>query len=235
MRTFLFAVAALATLASPAAAATRNFGITSFEKVRVEGPFKVTLTTGVAPYARASGSPGAIDRVAIDVRGNTLVVHNNLSSWGGYPGQQPGPVEISLGTHDLTSAWISGSGVLSVDKVKSLSFDLSAQGSGSATIARADVDQLSVAVIGTASATLAGRAASMTAVVRGISSLNAANLATKDATIGAEGAATVNANISNSVKVDATGPATIQLTGGPACTLRVSGSTNVTGCKSTSR
>ena len=56
MRTFLFAVAAVATLASPAAAATRNFGITSFEKVRVEGPFKVTLTTGVAPFARASGS-----------------------------------------------------------------------------------------------------------------------------------------------------------------------------------
>ena len=235
MRTFLFAVAAVATLASPAAAATRNFGITSFEKVRVEGPFKVTLTTGVAPFARASGSAGAIDRVAIDVRGNTLVVHSNLSSWGGYPGQQPGPVEISLGTHDLSSAWISGSGVLSIDKVKGLSFDLSAQGSGSAAIGRADVDQLNVAVVGTASATLAGRAASMTAVIRGISSLNAANLATKDATIGAEGAATVNANIANSVKVDATGPATIQLTGSPACTLRVAGSTSVTGCKSTSQ
>jgi hypothetical protein len=235
MRTFLFAVAAVATLASPAAAATRNFGITSFEKVRVEGPFKVTLTTGVAPFARASGSAGAIDRVAIDVRGNTLVVHSNLSSWGGYPGQQPGPVEISLGTHDLSSAWISGSGVLSIDKVKGLSFDLSAQGSGSAAIGRADVDQLNVAVVGTASATLAGRAASMTAVIRGISTLNAANLATKDATIGAEGAATVNANISNSVQVDATGPATIQLTGSPACTLRVAGSTSVTGCKSTSQ
>src|SRR5690242_17117254 len=196
MRTFLLA-AGIAVLAVPANAATRNFGITSFEKVRVEGPFKVTLTTGVAPFARASGSQAAIDRVAIDVRGNTLVVHNNLSSWGGYPGQQPGPVEISLGTHDLSSAWISGSGVLSIDKVKGLSFDLSAQGSGSATIGRADVDQLNVAVVGTASATLAGRAASMTAVIRGISSLNAANLATKDATIGAEGAATVNASISN--------------------------------------
>ena len=233
MRTFLFAVATVATFASPAAAATRNFGITSFEKVRIEGPFKVTLTTGVAPFARASGSQSAIDRVAIDVRGNTLVVHNNLSSWGGYPGQQAGPVEISLGTHDLSSAWISGSGVLSIDKVKGLSFDLSAQGSGAAAIGRADVDQLHVTVVGTASATLAGRAANMTAVIRGISSLNAGNLAVKDATIGAEGAATINASISNSVKVDATGPATIQLTGSPACTLRVSGSTNVTGCKST--
>jgi len=233
MRTFLFAVAILPVLAAPAGAATRNFGITGFEKVRIEGPFKVKLTTGVPPFASASGSPSAIERVAIEVRGNTLVVHSNLSSWGGYPGQQAGPVEVSLGTHDLSSAWISGSGVLSIDKVKGLLFDLSTQGSGSATIGRVDVDQLNVSVVGTASATLAGRAGKLTTVVRGISSLDAADLSAKDATIGAEGAATVKANVSNSVTVDGTGPATIQLSGTPACTLRVSGSTSVTGCKST--
>lgn len=232
MRTFLFAFAAVSILASPASAATRNFGITSFEKIRVDGPFKVKLTTGVAPFATATGSQGALDKVAIDVQGNTLVVHNSLESWGGNPGQPNGPVEISLGTHDLSAAWLNGSGALAIDKVKGLTFDLSVQGSGSATIGRADVDQLKVAVAGTAAATLAGRAGTMTAVVRGISSLNAANLTTKDATVGAEGAATVAANVGNSVTVDGSGPATIQFTGGPACTLRVSGSTTVTGCKS---
>ena len=232
MRTFLFAFAAVSVLASPASAATRNFGITSFEKIRVDGPFKVKLTTGVAPFATATGPQGALDKVAIDVRGNTLVVHNSLESWGGNPGQPNGPVEISLGTHDLSAAWLNGSGALAIDKVKGLTFDLSVQGSGSAAIGRADVDQLKVAVAGTAAATLAGRAGTMTAVVRGISSLNAANLTTKDATVGAEGAATVAANVGNSVTVDGSGPATIQFTGGPACILRVSGSTTVTGCKS---
>lgn len=232
MRTFLIAAAVALTLAAPAGAATRNFGITSFEKVRIEGPFRVRLTTGVAPFASASGSAAAIDRVAIDVRGNTLVVHSNLSSWGGYPGQQTGPVEISLGTYDLTSAWLSGSGALAIDKIKGLSFDLSAQGSGSATIGRADVDQLNVSVVGTANATLAGQAGKLTAVVRGIASLDAAALAAKDATIGAEGSATVAANVSNSVTVDASGPATVRLTGRPACTLRASGSASVSGCKS---
>src|SRR5256885_3407610 len=188
MRTFLLPAAPLALAsAAPAAAATRNFGITGFEKVRIEGPFKVRLTTGVAPFASASGSLAAIERVAIDVRGNTLVVHSNLSSWGGYPGQDSGSVEINLGTHDLSSAWLSGSGALAIDKVKSLSFDLSAQGSGSATIGRADVHQLKVSIVGTANATLAGQAAKLTAVVRGIAGLDAANLAVKDATIGAEG------------------------------------------------
>jgi hypothetical protein len=231
MRTFLIAAVLATSFAAPAGAATRNFGITGFEKVRIEGPFKVRLTTGVAPFASASGSLAAIDRVAVEVRGNTLVVHSNLASWGGYPGQDPGPVEISLGTHDLSSAWLSGSGALAIDKVRGLSFDLSAQGSASATVARADVDQLNISVVGTASATIAGQAGKLTAVVRGISSLDAAALSAKDATIGAEGSATVAANVSNSATVDGSGPATVKLTGRPACTLRVSGSVSVSGCK----
>jgi hypothetical protein len=214
-------------------AATRNFGITSFEKVRIEGPFNVSLKTGVAPFASASGSPAALDRVAIDVLGNTLVVHNNLDSWGGYPGKDSGPVEISLGTHDLSSASITGSGALSIDKAKGLSFNLSVAGSAVADVEDVNVDQLSVSIVGTASATLSGRVARLTSVVRGVSKLDADNLAIKDATIGTEGAATVDAAVSNGVKIDASGPATIRLSGKPACTLRVSGSVSVSGCGST--
>jgi hypothetical protein len=231
MRTFLIAAVSVAGLATSANAATRNFGITSFEKVRVEGPYRVHLTTGVAPFASATGSSVALDSVAIEMRGNTLVVHGSSASWGGYPGQSAGPVEISLGTHDLSSAWINGSGALAIDEARGLSFDLSVQGSAAASIGRVDIDQLNVAVVGTGSASLAGQTGKMTAVVRGIASLDAANLNAKDATIGAEGTATVAANVSDSVTVDGNGPITVRLTGGPACTLRVTGSASVSGCK----
>lgn len=230
MRIFLLA-ACLCTIAAPVAAATRNFGVTGFDKVRVDGPFKVKLTTGVAPFARASGSPAALDRVAIDVQGSTLVVHTNLDSWGGYPGQDVGPVEIEVGTHDLSAARLNGSGALSIDRVKGLSFGLSVQGSGAGEIGDADVDQLSVSVMGTASARLAGNAKKITAVIRGISTLDASGLAAGDATLGADGAATIAANVSDSVSVDASGPATVNLTGGASCKLRVSGSANVSGCR----
>ena len=230
MRIFALA-AALCAVAAPAAGATRNFGITDFQKVRIDGPFAVTLTTGVAPFARATGSTAALDRVAIDVRGNTLVVHSNLDSWGGYPGQNVGPVTVELGTHDLAAAWLNGSGTLAIDRVKGLGFDLSVQGSGAGQIGQVAVDQLNVSVVGTASARLAGQAAKMTAVVRGISGLDAAALSTRDATLGADGATTISATVSNSVTVDANGPATIRLSGRPSCTLRVSGSASVTGCR----
>lgn len=229
MGTFLLAAALLA-IGAPAGAETRSFGITSFEKVRVDGPFKVRLTTGVAPFATASGSPAALDHVAIEVRDNTLIVHNSLDSWGGYPGKDGGPVEVSLGTHDLGAAWLNGSGMLSIDRVRGLSFDLSVQGSGAGDIDQAAVDQLKVSVVGTASARLAGHAAKITAVIRGISSLDASGLTAKDATLGAEGAATISASVSNSATIDATGPATVRLTGGPSCTLRVAGSASVSGC-----
>lgn len=230
MRTVLAAIFALGAIAAPAAAATRNFGITSFEKVRIEGPYKIVLATGVAPFARATGSAAALDKLSIEVRGNTLVVHNSLSTWGGFPSTASGPVEIALGTHDLRSVSLNGSGTIAIDKVKGLSFDLSVQGSGGGSIGRVDVDQLNLNLGGTTSAMLAGQAANMTAVVRGNSSLDAAGLKVRDVVLGAEGAATVKADVRNAIKIDGSGPATITLSGKPACTLRVSGSVSVAGC-----
>jgi hypothetical protein len=231
MRIFLIASAAASLIASPAEAATRNFGITSFDKVRVEGPFDVALKTGVAPYATASGSSAALDRVAIEVRGDTLVVRNDVNAWGGDPNRNLGPVEISLGTHDLSAAWVAGSGSLTIDRAKGLTFVLSIAGSAIADVGQADVDQLNVTLVGTASATLGGRAGKMVALVRGISSLDATNLAVKDAALTADGTTKIKANVSNSVTVGATGPATIELDGRPACTLRVNGSATVSGCR----
>jgi hypothetical protein len=231
MRTFLFAAAALVALAAPAGAATRNFGITSFTKVRVDGPYKVTVATGVAPFARASGSGPALDRLTVEVRGDTLVVQTNKSGWGGYPGESTGPVEVSIGTHELSNAWVNGAGALLIDRVTGLSFSLSVQGSGRAEIAAADADQLNVQLVGTASAKLAGNAKKLTALVRGISVLDATALAAHDGAIGAEGAGTIDANVSGEADIDASGPAVIRLTGRPSCTLRTSGSTDVSGCR----
>ena len=217
---------------TPATAATRTFAITSFDRVRVEGPYKVTLATGVAPYATATGSQAALDAIALDVQGNTLVVHVNRSSWGGFTGTSPGPATIALGTHDLAAAWLNGSGSLAIDRVKALGFDLSINGSGLAEISQVTVDQLRINIGGAGSARLDGAALRMTAFVRGASSLDASALSLKDATITAEGPAVVKAAVSDTAKVEAYGVASVSLTGAPACTVRTTGSSAVDGCKS---
>jgi hypothetical protein len=231
MRTFHFAISASLALAAPAGAATRNFGISDFTKVRVDGPYSVTFTSGVAPFARASGSGPALDRLTVEVRGDTLVIQANKSGWGGYPGENPGPVEVSVGTHDISNAWVNGAGSLVIDRVRGLSFALSVQGSGRSEIAAADADQLNVSLVGTASAKLAGKAKKLTALVRGISALDGTDLAATDASIGTEGAATVDANVRGEANISSSGPATIRLTGRPTCTLRTGSSATVSGCR----
>lgn len=217
--------------AVPAQGAERNYTVTGYDRIRVDGPYSVRLTTGVAPFARASGSQAALDGVAIDVNGRTLVVRPNRSSWGGYPGATAGPVEIEVGTHELAVAWLNGSGSLAVDRVRGLSFELSVQGAGSARIADAAVDSLKIGLAGTASAIVGGSAAETTALVRGISSLDGESLTVKDAVIGAEGPAKVSLTVSNSAKVSAQGAAQVTLAGNPACTVTAAGSATVSGCR----
>ncbi len=231
MRILLLAATLLASASAEAAAPQRNYSVTSFDRIRLDGPYKVRLVTGVAPFARASGSTQALDSVGIAVEGRTLVIHRNRSSWGGYPGKPPGPVEIEVGTHELGTAWLNGSGSLAIDRVRGLSFDLSLQGAGAASIARVEVDQLKVGIAGAGSAMLSGRAARMTAVVRGSSALDASGLAVKDVRLGAEGPSIVKLNASSSAHVDVAGAAMVEIAGNPACTVKASGSASVAGCR----
>lgn len=232
MRIMLLASAAAALAGSPVAAApnTRNYSVTTFNKIRLEGPYKVHLVTGVSPFARASGSQAALDGVSVEIQGRTLVVRSNRSAWGGYPGTQPGPVEINVGTYDLAAAFLNGAGSLSIDKIRGLSFELWVQGSGSANVAAVDVDQLKVGISGAASATLAGKAPKLTATVRGTSQFDASTLGTKDVVVATEGPSIVKVNAVSSAKIDASGIATIEVIGGAACTVKASGSVTITGC-----
>ena len=91
----LLVFAALAA-SVPASAAERNFTVTGFDRIRIDGPYRVRLTTGVAPFAKASGSAAALNGVSIEVQGKTLIVRKNPSGWGSYPGEGPGPIEIAI-------------------------------------------------------------------------------------------------------------------------------------------
>lgn len=230
MRTFT-ALCLLLLAATPAGAATRNFGVSGFDRIRIDGPYKVRVTTGVPPSAIATGPQRALDGVAIEVQGRTLIVRHAKESWGGYPGAADGPVEISLGTHELNAAWLNGSGSVAISKVRGLSFDLSVQGSGSASIASVDVDQFKLGIAGSGSAVLAGKAPKLTALIQGVSSLDASNLTIKDAVFGAEGPASIKAIVTNSAKIQAHGTTAIELAGRPSCTVKATGSASVSGCK----
>ena len=223
--------AAAAAAASPASAETRSYTITNFDRVRVDGPYAVTVRTNSGSFARATGSAAAIDRVRVRVEGTTLIVGTDPGGWGGYPGSQAGPVTLEVGTANLAIATVNGAGSLTVGDIRGPEFALNMQGSGVATVQRVEVDRLKIGVAGAGSARLGGRALAMTAIVRGAGVIDASGVSARDAVIGAEGPAVVRATVSGTARVDASGVASVTLDGSPSCQSRTTGTAIVSGCR----
>lgn len=222
-RTLPLALLALAA-AAPAAAAERSYSVTDFDRIQVDGPYRVTVRTGLTSGARAEGSTEALEHISVDVQGGTLRVRRNRSAWGGYPGDGIGPVSIALTTRDLRSAAVVGSGSLEIDRVRGLRVDLSVSGSGRLTAAAVDADNLVVGLLGGGRIILAGRARQLKATVQGSGDLAASDLRSDDAQISSDTAGNVAVAVARTAKVTATGPGDVEIIGTPSCTVEAKGS-----------
>lgn len=225
MKTVL--AAALLALANAASAAERGYSVTDFDRIRVDGPYRVTLATGRSPGARAFGSAGAIDALSVEVQGRTLVVRRGGQTWGGYPGQSAGPVELWLTGYGLRSAVLNGAGSLSVDRLRGQSINLAVSGSGLLTVGAVEADRLTLAVAGNGRMQVAGKAAAARIVVRGTGAIDARELLVKDAEVAADGPGDIALAASGTAAVASSGAGTIVVTGNAACTVKATGSGEV--------
>ncbi|HYE28952.1 MAG TPA: head GIN domain-containing protein [Allosphingosinicella sp.] len=220
---FAFVLAA----AVPAAGAERRFSVTDFDRVHVDGPYQVTLLTGLGSAARAEGPADALDRVSVDVQGGTLRVRRNRSAWGGYPGEPSRPVKIALTTRAVRAASVVGSGSLDIDRAKGLRVDLSVSGSGRLAVAAVDADNLVVGLLGGGRIALAGRTKQLKATVQGTGDLAAAKLGADNAQILADTAGTVSVGVARTVRLTALGAGDVEIIGEPSCTVDAQGAGNV--------
>ncbi len=227
-RAMKLSILLLALAATPAFAAERTLSATEFDRIHVEGGFIVQVTTGKGPSARISGSPRAIERTSLDVQDRMLTVRPNASAWGGWPGEDTGPVTVKLTTPMLRSVWVSGSGSVTVDRMRAPDVRVTLDGSGKITVAEVTSDRLDALVSGAGSMTLAGKAAQMQATVRGTGNLDADALLSSDAKVTAQGSGTLRLAAARTAEVTSTGTGDVVIVGMPACTVRNSGSGTVT-------
>ena len=82
-------VAALAAL--PATAAERRIGLTSFDRIVVEGDYLVEVTGSTRVGAVATGEPGALDLLSIEVRDRTLFIRRKTLANGPRKPVKPNP------------------------------------------------------------------------------------------------------------------------------------------------
>ena len=216
----LLVLLAFLVCGAPVAAAERTYSVTDFERVVVEGPYIVRLAIGRSSAARASGSQAALDRVLIEVTGQTLRIRRNRHYWGGNPGAQEGPLTIELSTRILRSARLVGPARLEVDGAEGLRVDLAVEGSGRLRAVNVAADALSLGLVGSGRLEVAGTADTVTANVQGSGDLDASGLRAGDATINTTTAGTVAMAVADTAAVSAYGLGTIEISGRPACTVR---------------
>lgn len=217
--------AMLAACSAPAA--ERGFTVTSFDRIRVEGPYSITVASGRAPSVRATGSQAALDAVVARVEGRTLVIQRNTGTWGGFPGQDRGPVTIAVTTPGLVAASLTGSGRLEVDAMRGARIDLALAGSGRITLTQIQTDRLGAAVTGSGELSLGGHAAIAQFTLNGSGEIDAARLNADDATVAATGSGDIRVAVRRAAKVQATGSGDVTIAGNPACTVRRLGSGTV--------
>lgn len=197
--------------------------MTSFDRIRVEGPFAVTVTTGKAVSARATGSEQMLERVSLRVEGRTMLIRPNLSGWGGYPGKQNIPARITVTTPDLTTSIMIGSGSLDIDHMRGPRLILTVEGAGTLTARSIEADNASLAVAGSGRIDVAGRVKQAAAIARGVAEISAPDLIVSDLTLTSESAGSVTMNALRSAKVTAIGVGATSVLGKAACEVKQMG------------
>jgi hypothetical protein len=206
--------------AAPAVAADRTYTVTDFDRISIEGPYIVHLVTGRPSSARASGSTAALDRLEIDVNGQTLRIRRNRDYWGGNDGAQEGVPTIEIATRALRSARLIGPATLDLDRLAGLRVDVAVEGSGRLRAANVAADNLSIGLAGSGRIELAGAAGTLTADLQGSGDLAALGRTAQNATITSATTGTVALTAARSASVTALGVGGVTIGGRPACTVR---------------
>lgn len=233
MRLTLFLCALLA--ASPALADKRGYSVTSFSRVRAEGPVTVEIVTGGSPKARAQGDRVGIDRLRVETSGDTLMIGIDRTNWSGDSqlGKSARAI-VYVSAPRVEALSVIGAGDISIDRVTGARFGLIVTGAGRATIDRIDVDQLTVGINGVGGAKLAGKAKQARIRSQGEGEIDATALAVDDADVSLIGAGGISLTANRTARNILKGSGRIVIEGDPACTGTSEGSGEVL-CGGTNR
>ncbi|MHA6721970.1 GIN domain-containing protein [Sphingomonas sp. RS2018] len=213
----LFALAASAAV--PAAAEERRFMFAGFDRIRVEGPFEVTVVRG-SPDVVAVGDTLALDRVSVRADGRTLVVTAGINGWGGFPGDaKPAPV-VRISAAELRSIVVLGGGRVTVDRLSGQRVDAAVSGAGSLSVADVRADRFEGGVIGNGTLTLTGRALGARFQLSGGGSVDATALSATALTVLTQGTATGRFTATATADITADGQGSVDVAGTPACKVR---------------
>ena len=211
----------------PGSTVSRNYQLGAFDKIEVAGPYEVTIATGGAPGASATGGDKLLDETEVVVDGDTLKIRPKKKSgirwlWG-----KRGKAQFTVTTAVLRGAEIAGSGKVAVDKVIG-DFKGGVAGSGNLQLAAVNGGAVEFEIAGSGKIGASGKAQSTKVDIAGSGDVDASGLAAKTAAVSIAGSGNVRASASDTAKVDIAGSGNVKISGGAKCDVSKAGSGNVT-------
>lgn len=214
-------VPALVLLLIPAIATAdeRRVNLGSFDKLRVNGAFDVTVTTGGSPGATVIADRGTIGDVDLHSEGTTLTIRRNATGRWSEQGQATAslPIRIVVTTPRLAGITVVGGSRVAVSRLTGTRIDLAATGNGAITAALAEGDQLNAQLIGEGRISVAGRVGSARLLANGAGAIDAAELDAGDLKVNLDGLGSITARARYTAQVSSTGLGTISVAGRPKC------------------
>lgn len=221
MRHIVVGLGVMATLLSaPATAAEKRFGLTSFDRIVVNGDYVVEVVTRAPLAAVATGSSDALDRLELRSEGGTLTISDRQYGSNRLRGRNSGAVTIRINAATLRSATISGAGSLTIDRMRSARVDLNLYGPGSLIVTSITADRMMLSSVGNGVVRLAGTAKNATATVSGAGVVDAEALVVTDLIADGEGAGDQRFHATRTANVLLRGMGRMVVTGTAKCTAR---------------
>ena len=207
--------------AGAAGAASRNYSVGSFERVRVDGPFRVDIRTCGSPNATVEADQALLDRIEIVPEGETLAVRYRVGQWNerGPSRRADAPVVVKLSTGAVRTLLVGPGAEVTLNRARGQRVDLSVIGAGVLTVAAAEADQLGATVIGAGTITLAGHAGRARLLMDGPGTIDAAALVANDLTVRLDGSGETRAAARYTAQVTDTGLGRVTVTGPAKCTV----------------
>lgn len=196
-------------------------GVSSFERLRVEGPFQVNVITGTSPGARVSGDARALDGVEVRQDGETVVVRRPIARWEDQADPTgAAPITVTLSTPALASVSIIGSGAVAITGMKADRVVLSIAGGGTIAVADVKATEVNATTIGNGQITIAGQASRARLIVNGAGAIHADALEAGELTVRLDGPGEATGKARYTAQVTNTGLGRVVVAGTPRCLVK---------------
>ena len=208
----------------PGPMSQRSFDLAGFNSVSLAGPHDVIVTVGPAFSVRAEGPANVLDRLELDVQGDSLNIGMKKGRWSF---RDPGKTVIHVTMPAIEAAAIGGSGDMRIDKAEGRGFSASIGGSGNIDIASIRVGEASFSIAGSGDIRAAGATQRSTVSIAGSGDVDLGGVETRTASVSIVGSGGVRARAMEAAEVSIMGSGDVEISGTAKCSVSKMGSGSV--------